>query len=72
MAREKSQKIVIAHGEYWVGIYVDGKLQYEGHEASPKNVLAALGLECEQINCDYDWLTERGNLPENLKQVKTE
>ena len=72
MAREKSQKIVIVNGDDWAGIYIDGKLQYEGHSISPNDILTVLGIEHKEIECDYDWLAERGSLPENLKQVKTE
>ena len=79
MAGEKAKKedgkktideVVIVHGDDWVGVYVDGKLRYEGHSIRPEQLLELLGINCRDFECDLDWLEEEGNLPKDLKDVK--
>jgi hypothetical protein len=54
----------------WIGLYHDGKLITEGHSLSGREVLGLLGFKVEEKEAQEDWLEERGNLPQLLKDVK--
>ena len=63
--------IVHVQGDDWEGCYVDGKLFSEGHHINWLYVLRQLGHDTSQIEANYEWLNEIGNLPENLSDVQT-
>jgi hypothetical protein len=66
------QEYTIVYGEEgdWEGLYIDGKLVYEGHEI-PRHVLfEKMGIQCTDRQCADGWLEERGNLPNKLSEVK--
>jgi hypothetical protein len=60
--------LVIAQGDGWQGVYVDGKLVREGTSIGC-DVLSLLGITCRTVTVDPDWLDRRGTLPENLAEV---
>lgn len=64
------KKIVIVNGDDWQGIYINGKLYYEGHSIPNHIVLEALDAPYETTECDSNWLEECGNLPKNLEEVR--
>jgi len=68
--KNKMPKVVIVEGDDWKGLYVDGKLEYEDHNITPKKVLDVLGIELGIMECDLNWLFERGDMPKNLSEVK--
>lgn len=67
------KKITIVGSEaYWEGLYINGELKYQGHEVTPYAILDSLGIETERLKADYNWLTERGRLPDRLEDVTLE
>lgn len=63
-------RVVYADGDDWAGLYVNGELRAENHSLRVSDVLEALGIEYERIECDQSWLEERGRLPERVEDVK--
>jgi hypothetical protein len=69
-------EITVVSAEEWSGLYVDGKLEYEGH-GMPwwviTNVLRGHGVSIEVIeppgSVDRAWLENRGDLPDKLVDV---
>ena len=66
------KSVQLVYGDDWKGLYVNGKLAYEGHSITPKEILDAIGIESEWVAVDPDWLESRGSLPENLSEVVLE
>lgn len=65
-------KVVIVTAYDWEGLYVDGKLAIERHSLNERDVLEALDIGYTVVAADEEWLVDRGNLPEYLKDVKRE
>jgi hypothetical protein len=68
-------QLKIIDGEDWIGIYIDNKLVYEGHNIPLLSLLDllrqnGLDIDYEIYGCDQKWLEERGNLPEKFEDVK--
>jgi hypothetical protein len=63
-------KVTFVDGDDWEGLYIDGKLDTEGHHVRIDDLLRLLGIDGQQIYADDAWLAERGNLPENLDEVQ--
>lgn len=64
--------LTIAEGDDWRGIYVDGRLQLEGHSFRYQDV-ANLALGCTRVECrsvNLGWLEDTGSLPEDLAKVE--
>lgn len=55
----------------WEGLYINGRLIEQSHHIRLDEVLAHLGIKCVCYYPDDAWLEERGDLPENLDDVKT-
>ncbi|TSC89542.1 MAG: hypothetical protein G01um10143_32 [Parcubacteria group bacterium Gr01-1014_3] len=70
MPRPEAPKIVIVNGDDWHGLYVNGKLYYEGHEIPTDIIFKALKVPYKAIDCDLPWLIKNGRFPADLKQVK--
>lgn len=71
--KNKEQKITLVKEDSWVGLYIDGELKGQGDERDEMTmeVLAeALGIPVEEKWADADWLSEQGELPEKLEDVK--
>jgi hypothetical protein len=66
------KELVIAYGDDWEGLYIDGQLQEEGHSISLYHFCKAVGIELTQKGVDTDWLENRGNLPSKISEVKFE
>ena len=66
------KKITFVNVDDWVGVYLDGKLEYENHSIDADDCLTLLGIECESLWVDPDWMGDRCRLPEDLKDVKFE
>ncbi len=62
--------VTIVDGDDWEGLYIDGKLIEEHHCVRTESVLQHLGIPCEMIYPDQNWLENRGNLPVRLEDVK--
>lgn len=54
----------------WEGVYVDGRLKFEGHSITWWQMLDALGIEYDSFDADGEWLLCRGNLTDDLNKVK--
>jgi hypothetical protein len=67
-----NRQIVIAYGDDWEGLYVDGVLAEEGHSISVHHFCKALGIDLEQKAVDTDWLEKGGRLPDRFEDVKFE
>lgn len=72
-------RIVVAYGDDWQGIYVDGSLLDEGHSLELVPMLKlALGVfnavpdDVSSRWVDLDWLDNQGSLPSNILDVKWE
>ena len=63
-------KVTYVQGDDWEGVYIDGKLEIEGHSIDFREVLDKMGVQVESISADCNWLHERGRLPDNLSEVK--
>lgn len=67
-------KLTVVQGDDWEGIYVDEKLVSEGrsHDTLQAIVIAiehkATGAVKRFVDCA--WLTDEGNLPDKLSEVK--
>jgi hypothetical protein len=74
--REQMTQMMIVQGDDWQGIYIDGKLKTEGHQIE---LLAGINIaienkvdDADSAWCDLTWLHERGDLPQDLKDVEWE
>lgn len=69
-----TSKMTFIHGDDWEGIYIDGKLETEGHSHAPAEAVRLAILrnvaEVEVKECDFNWLHDEGNLPVDLSDVK--
>ena len=54
----------------WEGVYVDGRLVFEGHSITWWHMLDALKINYTTDDADEEWLHGRGNLPDKLSDVK--
>lgn len=67
-------EMVFAQGDDWMGIYIDGVLQMEGHSISPlEAVQFAVGYgvrHAKSLEVDLDWLHDRGDLPAEFDDVQ--
>jgi len=64
-------KIVIADGDDWQGLYIDGELKMEGHSFNVADVIKTItGTKPEYVEVDADWLMELGRLPQKLSEVQ--
>lgn len=72
---EQEINLVYARGDDWSGLYIEGELAMEGHSINLVDVIGALiGKRISSfdvIDVDIEWLDSRGNLPEQLSDVKT-
>ena len=66
--------IFFAKGDDWRGIYLDGRLAFEGHSYPIKELVTILNqistVFADEGEVDLDWLDNRGGLPENLDEVR--
>ena len=63
----------VSNYDDWEGVYIDGKLFEEGHDADWLRVLEHLGHRiADSIYADTEWLQARGSLPKDIKDVKRE
>lgn len=66
----KEQKLtIVTNYEDWEGLYIDGKLVDEDHHLQLKDVLKLLGYDVVVKECNFDWICDRGLLPDNLDDV---
>ena len=56
-------------GDDWNGLYKDGELIWQGHSLSTYQVFKFLGIALDMKAADGDWLYDKGNLPQYLKDV---
>ena len=69
-AKQTKPKYVVAYGDGWEGLYVDGKLACETHSIKASEMLDIMGIKVNYIEVDQDWLDENGSLPSTLAKVK--
>jgi hypothetical protein len=62
--------VTYVRSDDWRGLYLDGKLVEEGQRVDVADVLQRLGIACEQIYADEQWLAELGSLPEDRSNIK--
>ena len=63
-------QIVLAVANDWEGVYVDGKLFAEEHSIPLDTLAEACGVKLSHIECDEEWLSDIGELPAKLADVK--
>lgn len=67
-------EVILARGDDWSGMYIDGVLAYEDYRLYPDSVIRSLIgftiISLRQGDVDLDWLDGRGNLPEDIDEVK--
>lgn len=72
--REAKVCIVESSDADWAGLYINGKLDCEGHSITAHDLMSALAgmtlTDFEVRPCDIGWIIDAGNLPENLSDVK--
>lgn len=62
----KKPKIAIVDGDDWMGYHENGKLI----EDLLVDILRRLGFDVVEVFVDTHWLSDRGNLPDALSEVK--
>ena len=67
-----ADKIVIATGPDWQGIYVNDVLKIQGHHLEAGDALRAVGVEYEAVDLDDEWMFKVGQLPDDLKELKVQ
>jgi hypothetical protein len=60
----------LVRGDDWEGLYIDGKLETEGHSLSPSDIFKVLDIRVTNHDLDDEWICEQGSLPENFDEVK--
>lgn len=67
-------KMILAYGDDWTGIYVDGELCQSGHcvdSFDAVSIAIEKGVtEVYEREVDFDWLHGEGDLPERIEDVK--
>lgn len=67
-------EVILARGDDWSGMYIDGVLVYEDHRLYPDSVVKALVEftvdSFRQGDVDLEWLDEQGSLPVDIDEVK--
>lgn len=66
----EKDKFLLVTADDWQGLYKNGILITEDHTIELQTILKHLGIELEEKECDCNWIHERGNLPDKLKDVK--
>ena len=61
---------IVSNNDDWDGMYLDGLIIDQGHQLDWEHILSKLGFSLESKEADYDWLSERGNLPSELDDCK--
>lgn len=62
---------LVTNYDDWEGLYIDGRLIEEGHYIRLRDLAKAAGLDYEEDEVRYEWLAERGSLPERYEDVQT-
>ena len=68
----KQPEVVIVRADDWMGVYLDGKLTYQGHSISEWHLLNMLGIKSTYVQADLEWMETRGDLPDCLSDVQME
>ena len=70
-------QVSIANGDDWVGVYVDGRLEYEGHSIPDFEWLNIIkkhfheDLITDEYEIDPEWLYDHGSpLPDRERDIK--
>lgn len=66
--------IILAKGDNWEGLYVDGRLMSEGHSLATKDIVEEVlkwrDVQYDERNIDLYWLDEREeDLPPSISDV---
>jgi hypothetical protein len=71
-------KVTVVHGDYWDGLYIDGKIVWQHHDLTVHTFMELVGdkqpFEYESIGLDDEQLAHlecRGELPESLVDLDT-
>ena len=65
----KLKKIKLVRGDDWMGLYIDKKLVYEGHDISEKMLLELCGIEFHSFEVNQEWMEDKGHLPEDFFSI---
>jgi len=62
--------ILSSEGGDWTALYIDGKKAIENHSLSEREVVEALGIDCECRELSDEYLEESGsNFPDTLEEL---
>lgn len=65
---------VLAKGDGWEGLYIDGDLVDEGYKIDRKDMVMHMSEagydKYKSKEVDWEWLAERGNFPDQIDDVK--
>lgn len=71
---EKVSICIVSNDDDWSGLYVNCTLFFEGHSIPNRELLDAIKgktlADYEYRVCDSDWLSDHGNLPDELEHVR--
>jgi hypothetical protein len=70
MSKDKQISIVSSEDGDWQGIYIDGKLEYEGHSIRYWDVFEVLGIKFTEKNVGNEWLENQCRLPKEEKKCE--
>lgn len=68
------RKIDYVDGGDWCGVFVDGRLRYEGHSVPTHfmfQLLKELGISVQEHEASEEWLAEEISFPESFDFVVT-
>jgi hypothetical protein len=69
--KAKNHKFVLVEADYWVGLYVDGKLVEQHHDIDLADYLRKYGVDIRTKFAYNDpQVIMSGTLPDSLKDVK--
>lgn len=68
MAGAMKEIMFVGNGDDWVGLYIDGKLKFQGHSIPRFELMAALGIGYKERD-DWDVEADGYSLPDNLDEV---
>lgn len=64
--------LLFIEADDWVGVYIDGKLDWEGHSLPPRDLLARFAKDVRYRGFDApleDYLEEYGGFPNDLADL---
>ena len=71
---DKNMEVVLADGDDWQGLYVNGTLVMQDHRITVQDLCDLYDFKgmIKEVYADVDWLCEVNEFPKKLEDVKLE